>query len=206
VIHTKLIAAELPEAIPAALNVLERGGLVAFPTDTVYGVGALAFDPAAVSSIYSAKGRSPEKAIPVLIGRVEDLHLVAAGIPKMAEKLINRFWPGALTILVAKNQNVPDIVSPSATLAVRIPDHPVALALLARAGPMAVTSANRSDQPSPLTAQDVLAQLGGKIDLILDGGLAPGGLPSTLVDCSGASPIILRVGPINQDDLEAALH
>jgi len=198
------------EIIPAneiqiALEILKDGGIIAFPTDTVYGLGALAFDNAAIESIYNAKERPIEKAIPILIADVDDLQTVAADIPNMARIFASRFWPGPLTCIVPKKRTLPLAVSATSTAAVRIPDHPNARALLRAAGPMAVTSANISGQPSPSTAQEVYDQLKGRIPLILDGGKTPGGVPSTLVDCTGEKPIILREGPITLDELLAVL-
>ena len=198
---TEVVPASSSDAIPKALEILHGGGLVALPTDTVYGVGALAFDGKAVESIYIAKDRPIEKAIPILVGDVEDLHRVAEKIPTMAMKLAERFWPGALTLVVPKRSSLPDSVSATDTVGVRIPDHLVARRVLRAAGPMAVTSANLSGQPSPTTAEEVLAQLGGRIALIIDGGKTPGGIPSTLVDCTGSSPRILREGPIHLDEI-----
>jgi L-threonylcarbamoyladenylate synthase len=199
------------EIIPAgeiqtALKVLQSGGIVAFPTDTVYGVGSLAFDNAAIESIYTAKDRPIEKAIPILIGDLGDFDKVADDIPNMALRFAARFWPGPLTCIVPKKQTLPLAVSATATVAVRIPDHPDARALLRAAGPMAVTSANISGQPSPSTAQEVYEQLNGRIPLILDGGKTKGGVPSTLVDCTGEEPIILREGPITLAELLAAIN
>ncbi len=191
--------------IQAALEILQTGGIVAFPTDTVYGVGALAFDNAAIESIYTAKDRPIEKAIPILIGDLSDLEKVAEDIPDMALRFAARFWPGPLTCIVPKKQTLPPAVSATSTVAVRIPDHPNARALLRAAGPMAVTSANLSGQPSPSTALDVYQQLNGRIPLILDGGKTPGGVPSTLVDCTGDEPVILREGPISLDKLRSLL-
>lgn len=203
--NTKVLSVTSPDAISGALEVLLSGGLVAFPTDTVYGVGALAFDEAAVESIYAAKERPVEKAIPVLLGDREDLRRVAEEIPILAARLIARFWPGPLTILIPKRPSIPDVVSATSTVGVRVPDHEVARALLRLAGPLAVTSANRSSQPSPNTAQEVLEQLGGRIALVLDGGPTPGGIPSTLVDCTGHEIQILREGPISTDQLRSAI-
>ena len=179
--------------------------MVAFPTDTVYGVGALAFDATAVESIYTAKNRPVEKAIPILIGGPEDLDKVTADIPPIAAKLAARFWPGALTLVVPKHLNLPDVVSTAPTVGVRVPDHPVARALLRAAGPMAVTSANISGQVSPKTAKEANRQLNGRIPLILDGGETPGGVPSTVVNCLGTEPVILREGPITMEDIQFVL-
>src|SRR5512146_2167649 len=150
--HTEVIPADSPEAIEAALRVLRAGGLVAFPTDTVYGVGALAFEQDPVQSIYVAKDRPDDKAIPILLGDAGDLPKVALSLTDAAWRLAERFWPGPLTIVVKKQPALPEAVSASDTVGVRVPDHAVARALLRRAGPMAVTSANLSGRASPRTA------------------------------------------------------
>ena len=199
--QTRIMSADNKQWLPRALEILRNGGLVAFPTDTVYGLGALAFDGKAVESIYLAKDRPVEKAIPVLIWDASDLEKISADIPERTRALASRFWPGPLTVLVPKKPTLPESVSATATVAVRVPDHAVARELLRAAGPMAVTSANLSGQASPSTAQEVLAQLNGRIDLILDGGTTPGGVPSTLVDCSSNEIKILRPGPITLAEL-----
>ncbi|NWG06301.1 MAG: threonylcarbamoyl-AMP synthase [Chloroflexi bacterium] len=201
---TIIVSAESPDALQRALDILKNGGLVAFPTDTVYGVGALAFDGRAVESIYTAKDRPAEKAIPVLIADESDLEKVGVDIPAIAHRLATRFWPGPLTVLVPKKPTLPESVSATDTVGVRIPDHAVTRALLRAAGPMAVTSANISGQPSPSTAEDVFAQLNGRIPLIIDGGKTPGGTPSTLVDCTGENIRILREGPLSLEELLSA--
>ena len=198
------------EIIPATeiqytLEILQKGGIVAFPTDTVYGLGALAFDNTAIESIYMAKDRSIEKAIPILIADVDDLKMVAEGVPDMARIFASRFWPGPLTCIIPKKQTLPLAISATSTVAVRVPDHKDAHALLSAAGPMAVTSANISRQANPSTAQEVYEQLNGRIPLILDGGKTRGGIPSTLVDCTGEKPFILREGPITLAELLAVL-
>jgi L-threonylcarbamoyladenylate synthase len=198
---TEILPVSPPHALRRALEILRSGGLVAFPTDTVYGVGALAFDAAAVESIYAAKDRPNEKAIPVLLGSVDDLPKVAESVPEMALALAARFWPGPLTLVVPKHPRLPEAVSAAPTVGVRVPDHAAARSLLQAAGPMAVTSANLSGQPSPCAASEVLAQLGGRIPLILDGGQTPGGVPSTVVDCLGAEPKVLREGPISESEI-----
>jgi len=203
--ETKILPADNENAIPRALETLKRGGLVAFPTDTVYGVGALAFDATAVECIYTAKDRPVEKAIPILLGGPEDLDKVTAEIPPIAAKLAARFWPGPLTLVVPKHPNLPEVVSAVPTVGIRVPDHPVARALLRAAGPMAVTSANISGQDSPKTARDVSRQLNGRIPLVLDGGETPGGVPSTVVNCLGSEPVILREGPVTLKDIQVVL-
>ena len=203
--QTEVISAEHKEALQIALVILHKGGLVAFPTDTVYGLGALAFNGAAVESIYLAKDRPTEKAIPVLIGDVTDLEKVSDDIPDDARALASRFWPGPLTVIVPKRPTLPEAVSATSTVGVRVPDHSVARELLRAAGPMAVTSANISGQPSPATAQEVFEQLDGRIELIIDGGRTPSGIPSTLVDCTGSEIKVLREGPISLEQILVTL-
>lgn len=194
-----------PDQIDIALEVLKKGGLIAFPTDTVYGLGAMAFDQHAIESIYIAKDRPLEKAIPLLISSLEDLLKVTDEISQMAQRLASRFWPGPLTLVVPKKRTLPQAVSATFTVGVRIPDHHVARAILHSAGPMAVTSANISGEVSPVSAQEVYDQLNGRIPLIIDGGITPGGVPSSVVDCTGKEPVILREGPVSLKEILAAL-
>jgi L-threonylcarbamoyladenylate synthase len=205
-LNTEVVQASHPMLFQKALNTLQNGGLIAFPTDTVYGVGARAFDGKAVEAIYVAKDRPLEKAIPVLVGDAVDLEKLGVNIPDTAHKLATRFWPGPLTILVPKRVDLPESVSATETVGVRVPDHEVARKLLRAAGPLAVTSANISGAQSPVTAQEVYEQLAGRIALIIDGGRTPGGVPSTLVDCTMPELKILREGPISLEELLSALH
>jgi L-threonylcarbamoyladenylate synthase len=188
---TQLLA---PTQLDRAAQLLREHQLVAFPTDTVYGVGTLAFDGQTVLKLYVAKGRPPEKAIPILIADIADLDQVAIDVPSIAYQLTEAFWPGALTIVVPKQPRIPIEVSTTNTIAVRMPDLDLARDLMRLTGPLAVTSANRSAGPNPRTAQEVLDQLAGRIDAIVDGGQTPGGVPSTVVDCTRAAPVILREG------------
>jgi len=199
--RTRTISTYFPKAIPEALKVLQSGGLVAFPTDTVYGLGALAFDEKAIEQIYVAKERPDTKAIPILLADPDDLAKVCVDPSPLAIKLAYRFWPGPMTLVVPKHPDLPDAVSSTSTVGVRVPDYTVTRMLLHYTGPMTVTSANLSGQPSPVTAQEVLNQLDGRIDLILDGGQTPGGIASTVVDCMGDEPVILREGPISMDHI-----
>lgn len=203
--QTETLPAFLEDTLRRALEVLHAGGLVAFPTDTVYGVGALAFDGKAIESIYAAKNRPIEKAIPILISDAGELEKIGMNIPETVQKLARRFWPGPLTILVPKRLDLPESVSATSTIGVRVPDHEVARALLHLTGPMAVTSANISGGQSPVSAEEVYQQLGGRIPLIIDGGRTPGGVPSTLVDCTTPELKILREGPIGMEELHSAL-
>jgi len=203
--QTEIIPASSLDTIAQALAVLQAGGLVAFPTDTVYGVGALAFDGKAIESIYTAKDRPVEKAIPILISDVKELDKVGMDIPEVVHKLASRFWPGPLTILVPKRAELPEAVSATSTVGVRVPDHEVARTLLGAVGPMAVTSANISGGQSPVSADEVYEQLVGRIPLIIDGGRTPGGVPSTLVDCTTPELKVLREGPITLEELLSTL-
>jgi L-threonylcarbamoyladenylate synthase len=202
---TVLLPAGEEQSISQAVSWLRLGRLVAFPTDTVYGVGALAHNPRGIDQLYTVKGREAAKAIPILIGSFQDLSKVAVQAGEPALRLAERFWPGPLTIVVPKHPSLPGNLSPYPTVGVRMPDHPAALALLVAAGPMAVTSANLSGAANTSTAGQVLEQLGGRISLILDGGATPGGSPSTVVDCTGPQPAILRPGPVSLQEILAAL-
>ena len=202
---TEVLPASDPNALRYAVDVLRYGGLVAFPTDTVYGVGALAFHREAVMRLYTVKGRSTDKAIAVLIGREADLAQVAADLTPAARRLAAKFWPGSITLVVPKHPHLPEAVSGHPTVGVRMPDHALARQLLALTGPMAVTSANRSGEPNALTAADALAQLAGRIELVLDGGRVPGGVPSTVVACTAATPLVLREGPVTAADIAAVV-
>lgn len=205
-IETKVLSAG-KEAVVVAARILAEGALVAFPTDTVYGVGAHAFQPHAVERIYIAKIRPWDKAIPILLARADDLSLVTERITETAWLLAERFWPGGLTLVLPKKANVPDVVSAGGpTVAVRVPDHPVPLALIAALGaPLAATSANLTGRPSPVTSWEVETELGGRIELILDGGRCPGGIPSTVLDLTTDPPAILRAGAIAVEEIEALL-
>ncbi len=204
-VDTRVISAQDPQAIAQALAVLERDGMVAFPTDTVYGLGARVVSCAGIDALYAAKGRENTKAIAVLLGDASQLDQVAEDLSEAARRLANRFWPGPLTLVVSRHPGLPSELSPLPTVGVRIPDHPFARALLRASGPLATTSANASGAENPLTAQDVLSQLGGKIELVIDGGRTPGGVPSTVVDCTGGEAKILRAGPIAEAELKQIL-
>ena len=195
------------ESMAEAVRILSAGGLVAFPTDTVYGVGAHALQPQAVQKIYAAKIRARDKAIPLLLASPDDLSLVAEGVPPAVRLLAERFWPGGLTLVVRKRAIVSDAVSLGPTVAVRVPDHPVTQALIAALGaPLAATSANLAGNPSPVTAQGVVGELAGRIELILDGGPCPGGIPSTVLDLTTDPPTILRSGAIAEEDIRDVLR
>ncbi len=190
--------AHLEEGIAYGAQVIQEGGLVAMPTETVYGLGADAFQVEAVRSIFQAKGRPVDNPLIVHIACTEDVEKLSADIPPAAQQLMNEFWPGPLTIILPKRQEVPYEVSGGLeTVAVRFPSHPVARELIARSGrPIAAPSANLSGKPSPTCVQHVIDDMAGKIDVILDGGECQVGLESTVVDCTCQVPLILRPGAI----------
>lgn len=194
-------------AIARAARVIREGGVVAFPTETVYGLGANALDASAVRRIFSVKGRPSYNP---LIAHCSDPGIarrLALDWPEAAERLSARYWPGPLTLVVRKRPIVPDEVTAGLpTVAVRVPDHPVALAILRAAGvPVAAPSANRFTELSPTTADHVARSLGGRIDLIVDGGPTRIGIESTVVDVTGQTPVLLRPGSIETDALEATI-
>jgi L-threonylcarbamoyladenylate synthase len=203
---TEIISCEAPDAIERAVAVFQAGGLVAFPTDTVYGVAAPAFSKEGIDRLFEAKGRENNKAISVLIGDTEQLNIITPNLTQSASRLAQRFWPGGLTLVVSRRPELPGNLSPLPTIGVRMPNHPFAIALLIRCGPLATTSANLSGGPDPQTAQDVLAQLDGRIAMVLDGGATPGSIPSTVVDCTLPEPAILRKGVISSEAILNALQ
>jgi L-threonylcarbamoyladenylate synthase len=193
-----------PDVIRRAAHVIRAGGLVAFPTETVYGLGANALDAGAVARIFEAKGRPATNPVIVHVAEVSEVLNVAAHWPETAAKLAERFWPGPLTLVVPKADRVPAIVTAGgSTVAVRCPNHAVARALIRASGtPIAAPSANRSTELSPTRAEHVLKGLNGRIDLVLDGGPCSGGLESTVVDVTGEIPRVLRPGLITVPMLE----
>jgi L-threonylcarbamoyladenylate synthase len=197
-------AAPDPAALGRAAAGLRAGRLVAFPTETVYGLGANALDPAAVGRIFEAKGRPTSNPLIVHVADPAQVRNVATDWPATAERLAARFWPGPLTLVLPKAVNVPDEVTAGGpTVAVRCPAHPVARELIRAAGvPVAAPSANRSTELSPTRAEHVLKGLGGRIDLILDGGSCPGGIESTVVDVTGPAVRLLRPGLVTASMLE----
>lgn len=196
-----------PGALQRASTILREGGLVAFPTETVYGLGGNALNPEAVLKIFIAKGRPPVNPVIVHIARAEDARPLVQSWPRAAELLAERFWPGPLTLVLVKSNRVPDLVTAGGpTVALRVPSHPVALALLEFCElPLAAPSANRSSALSPTRGDHVLRTLEGRFDLLLDAGATPGGLESTVIDLTTSPPRLLRPGPIAAADVEAAL-
>ncbi len=202
-VNTQVVLADDARTIERAWHLLRSGEVIAFPTDTVYGVGVHAFQPEAVAALYAVKNRPKSKAIPILVAQTEDVTRVARRIPAITWDLAQRFWPGGLTLVLPRAEKVPSVVTAGGdTVAIRCPDHPVPLALANAIGvPLAATSANLSGQPSPTSAFQVVEQLAGRVPLIVDGGECPGGVPSTVVDLSVSPPRLLRAGAISFGEL-----
>lgn len=190
-----------------AAEIIAQGGLVAFPTETVYGLGADALHPEASMKIYAAKGRPSDNPLIVHIAKFEDLESIAKEVPEQARKLADAFWPGPLTMIVWKNEKVPyETTGGMDTVAIRMPNHPVALELIRQSGCLiAAPSANTSGKPSPTEAAHVKKDLDGKIPMILDGGAVGIGIESTIIDLTEDTPMILRPGYITQQMLEDVL-
>lgn len=186
-----------------AIEILKNGGIVAFPTDTVYGLGGDAFNIGAAERIYRVKQRPRHLPLPVLLADSMQLDDIVAMVPETACYLMRHFWPGGLTLVLPKKDTFPDIITAGSNrVAVRIPDHVVPLALIRGLGaPIIGTSANISDKPSPVTAEEVEQQLGSQVDLIIDMGRCPGGLESTVVDVTGETPVILRQGVVSEEEI-----
>lgn len=191
-------------SIAKAIEILRRGGLVAFPTETVYGLGARAFDPKAIEKIFEIKGRSLDNPLIVHVADFDQLISIVNEIPPLAAKLIKAFWPGPLTLILSRAVNVPPEVSAGLpTIAVRMPNQALALELLRGLNePIAAPSANRSGRPSPTEADHVLRDLGDRVDMVLDGGFCSVGLESTVLDLTEETPQILRHGEVTAEDLE----
>ncbi|GIG41486.1 L-threonylcarbamoyladenylate synthase [Cellulomonas phragmiteti] len=191
-------------AIDEAVNAVGRGELVVLPTDTVYGIGADAFDPRAVQGLLDAKGRGRQMPPPVLIPDVRTLDGLATDVPDAVRALAEAFWPGGLTVILRAQPSLAwDLGETRGTVALRMPDHPVALALLRRTGPLAVSSANLTGRPAATTAAEAYRQLGAKVPVFLDGGTAPGGVASTIVDATGDVLRVVRLGAIDLAALAA---
>jgi L-threonylcarbamoyladenylate synthase len=193
-----------PELVQQACEVLRRGGLVAFPTDTLYALGANALEPAAIERVLTAKGRHHGKPLSVLVPSVEAGVALAALVPDGVRRLMHDFWPGALTVVVKASPKIPSVLTAATgTVGLRMPAGPVAQALLtAFAGPIIGTSANKSGGADPADAKTVQRAIGGQIDLILDGGRVALGVPSTVIDCTTLPARILREGAISRVKLQ----
>jgi L-threonylcarbamoyladenylate synthase len=198
---------DIEKQIEKAVVILKNGGLVAYPTDTVYGLGACMTDSEAVDRIFQVKSRPKGMALPVLLADRNQIKEIVISVSPAAQRLADEFFPGALTIILPKSSAVPDIITGGGkTVAFRIPNHPVPLALIKGLGkPIVGTSANLSGYPSTLTAEEVRLQIGDKIDMVIDGGRCPGGIESTVIDLSGKKPVIRRQGAISIERLRKVL-
>ena len=190
--------------IKEAADILKKGGLVVFPTETVYGIGADAFNENACRRIYEVKDRPPEKPLILLISDIKDLETVAAEIPEKAAPFIENFWPGPLSIVFKKNKNLPETVTAGGDrVAVRLTSHPLLKRLISVAGfPIVAPSANLSGKPSRIKAEDVLSDMGGRADMIIEDDGSLGGKESTIVDVTGEDIRLLREGAVSRKDLE----
>lgn len=204
---TEILPANDKTAIERAVKLLRMGEAIAFPTDTVYGIGAHGLNERAIEKLFEAKNRSRERAIPFLLATVKDLSQVAREIPRDVRVLAEKFWPGALTLVVRAHRRVPKIlIAHGDTVAVRVPNHEITREIIRRLGaPLAATSANLSSQPDPATADQVVTYLNERIPLVLDGGPTPGNIPSTVLDLTTDPPIVRRVGAIAAEEIELVL-
>jgi tRNA threonylcarbamoyl adenosine modification protein (Sua5/YciO/YrdC/YwlC family) len=192
--------------IASAISALKGGGLVVMPTDTVYGIGADAFDGEAVAALLAAKGRGRDMPVPVLVGSWHTIQGLVYSVPNSAKELIRAFWPGALSLVVRQAPSLQwDLGDANGTVMLRMPLHPVAIELLREVGPMAVSSANISGRPAAVTAAEARDQLGDRVEVYLDGGQAQQQAASTIVDLTGAHPRVLREGPVTLDAIAAVL-
>ena len=204
--NTEIIKSDHPVALPHAVDILKHGGLVVFPTDTVYGLAALPVKDEYIERLYVVKGRESTRAIAILISSPEELGKISELPNVMAFRLAKKFWPGPLTLIVPRHPKLPNSMSPNSTIGVRVPDHDLALKLLRMTGPLGVTSANISGRENTTTAMEVMNQLKGRVHLVIDGGQTPGGIPSTVVDCTSTEPKILRTGPIDIEQIKLAIQ
>jgi L-threonylcarbamoyladenylate synthase len=201
-----VISPDIQASITEAVKLLRHDGVMAYPTDTLYGLGGNPLSPIAVARIFEIKGRDASKGLPLLLGDIEDLRKVAPSVPDVVGVLTEAFWPGPLTLIVKKARAVPATVTGGAnTVAVRLPAHTVPRALARELGfPIIGTSANVSGGLDPVSAEDVRRELGSRVDGIIDGGPAARGVPSTIVDVTGSRPRIVRRGALSREDIERA--
>jgi len=201
----QIISASHPSALRCAAEVIRVGGVVAFPTDTVYGVGATPWLDSAIQRLYTVKARPDSKAIPLLLASAEHLEKVAVLVPSCAQ-VIDLFWPGALTLILPKTSSVSEMVSSGPSVAVRVPDLALAREIIeVSGGILAVTSANVSGRPSSVNATDVYEQLGESVELIIDGGPCRHGISSTILDCTVSPPMLRRRGAVPEATLRSVL-
>lgn len=202
---SRILSTSLPNIIQTAQQTFLKNGVVVIPTDTVYGVSVRYDNAEAIEKLYELKNRSREKALPILIGALDQLEFVAREIPPTAQRLMHAFWPGGLTIILPKKLNLPKNLSEFDTVGIRMPNHEFVLQLMQQCGPLATTSANISGGANPTSIADVLMQLEYGVDLYVDDGPTAGDVPSTVVDCSIADIKILREGVIPSSEIFKAL-
>jgi len=196
----------LAQGITAAAEAVRGGEVVVLPTDTVYGVGVDAFAAKAVAAVLTVKGRGREMPLPVLVPSQQTVDGLAANVPAYARDLINAFWPGPLTLILHSQSSLMwDLGETNGTVALRMPRNDITLRLLTEVGPMAVTSANTSGQPPATTILDAATQLGSAVSVYLDAGSSAGGLASTILDCTGEAPVILRAGAVSAGQIQEVL-
>lgn len=198
---------ERENALAAATQAIRRGDLVVLPTDTVYGIGADAFDETAVAALLAAKGRGRDMPVPVLISAAPTADALVARMPSYARALAEHFWPGPLTLVGQQQRSLQwDLGDTRGTVAVRVPDEALAIELLERTGPMAVSSANTTGRPAAVSVEEASAQLGDAVAVYVDGGTRDGDQPSTIVDVTGDRPRVLRIGALSVTALNAVLE
>lgn len=200
------LSLEDKRALETAIATMQKGGIIAFPTDTVYGIGASLAHRHALTRIYDVKGRSPEKPLPVLVSRPEVIDTLTDAPDRELLELASHFWPGSLTVILKAGKALPpEVLAPDGTFGVRIPDHSIALTIAQHnGGAIAVSSANRSGEPPACRAEEIRDSLGGEIDVILDGGIAPQKLASTVIRREGDTINIVRLGAISSETIQQA--
>ena len=203
--ETSVIEQSNPQSLKFAQEVLQAGGVIAIPTDTVYGIACLVKKRESIRRLYTIKQRELIKAIPVLIGTLEQTSNITSSFPTAANTLSQHFWPGALTLVMNKHPDLPFELTSYPTVGIRMPDHDWLRLLMQSCGPLAATSANISGQPSLLTAQEVLNELDGRVDLLVDGGVCAGGIPSSVIDCTLSPVKVLREGGIPEPAIRSVL-
>lgn len=196
-----------PEGLASAAELLDRGGIAAFPTDTVYGIGCRADDAEAIGRLFAAKRRPVDKQVPILAASLEQAAALGYLVDERVRSVAARWWPGPLTIVLRAQPAAGDKADQTPSQAFRVPDHPVALALIERSGPLATSSANRSGEPETYDADDVMVAFADDdlLDAVVDGGRVPAGVASTVIDLTGPSARILREGPITRDELAGVI-
>jgi len=192
---------QFEQALKKSIEILNAGGLIVFPTDTIYGLASKFDNLSAIQRIYTVKDRDQTKALAVLVGNISQVEEVSDEIPPIAKRLMEKFWPGALTIVLQKSNKIVTPLSQDNSIGIRIPDDQFVRLLSENTGPLATTSANISGLPSTTNVSEVLAQLRDLVDLIIDGGESPGGVASTVVDCRKNVIELLREGAISKQDL-----